>query len=114
MLPYAFARREPDSPGDAGHGKEPHHPGQPLDRGLADPAHDDAGQEEEHGGTGEDAHLPPVADAVPALADRGSAASQEEDRADVGDRLGQQRDAPLPCSSSAAWSVVSNPCRRAQ
>jgi len=52
--------------------------------------HDDAGQEEEHGGASEDAYMPPVGDAVPPLADRGSASDQEQDHADVGDRLGQQ------------------------
>jgi hypothetical protein len=42
--------------------------------GLADPAHEDADQEEERGGASEDAHVSPVADPVPSLADRGDAA----------------------------------------
>ena len=82
-------RRELDGPSDADHRNEPRHPGQPLDRGLTDLAHDDADQEEERGDGGEDAHLPPAGDVVPSLADRGNASSQEQDYADVGDCLGQ-------------------------
>jgi hypothetical protein len=51
-----------------GHGQEPHHIDQPLNGGLVDLAHEDANQQEEHGGAGQDAHPPPAGDAVPLLA----------------------------------------------
>ncbi|HCU94881.1 MAG TPA: hypothetical protein DHU96_20130 [Actinobacteria bacterium] len=82
-------RRVSDGPGNPSHGEEPHDPDQALDRGLADLADDDADQEKERGGASEDAHMPPFADAAPSLADRGNAAGQEEDRANVRHRLGK-------------------------
>ena len=107
-LPVHVVQREPDGPGGPRHGQEPRHPGQPLDRGLTDLAHDDADQEEEHGGGREDAPLPPAADVVRSLADRANPPDQEQDHPGVGRCLGHERDAPRARFALAAgpWSAA--------
>ena len=99
LFPYTSCVANAGGPGNADYGKEPHDPGQPLNRWLMNPAHGRLRPGERTRRRQQGRRRAPSRRCVPSLADRGGAASQQEDRADVRHRLSQQRNPP-PCPAS--------------